>query len=73
VIRYQILFDKPGRVFNPLGMVERICAHASDNHGRIVVYVLTKNQQKFEKLLDGRADVVEYTAHPLDLKARMEG
>jgi hypothetical protein len=72
MIRYEITFDKPGRVFNPLGMVQRIVAHADANHGRITVYVLTKNQEKFEKLLSGCPEVIEYQAHPLDLKSRIE-
>jgi hypothetical protein len=28
-----IRFDKPGRIFNPQGLVERIAAHAAASHG----------------------------------------
>ena len=66
MIRYQIRFDKPGRIFNPRGLAERIVAFAATDHGRIVVYVADQNRVKFEDLLEGEEHVVSYVGQHAD-------
>ena len=72
MIRFHITFTKVGAIFDPQGMAERLVALSDNSLGQLVIYVTSKNKDKFEKLLDGHDEVLEYNAHPVDLESRVE-